>query len=240
MRKTARMLASTDMALAAFLGAVAKDGSDFGVDYSGFGRDFGFGADLGAALGLRPSTSLAALGRQNLSASLNPSAVAAVMSDPAIAAQQIVANAAQSQAITQERKSIMNPNAGSQVLIGGYTFGLSQSVTLSTPVALDMSDRPAVPIAIRNIRSNAPLPGFASISTMLIANVNTFSGAAQDAFAYNANGAGMPVSLPILYSQNEARVTGAYSGLLPDGGYVTATPFLFTLSFAGPSEMIAQ
>lgn len=236
--RNARMLARTDMALAAFLGAVGKEGSDFGVDYSGFGRDFGFGADLAS---LRPSLgggNLAALARTALSPSLSPSLVANV--SDAAAAQAIVANAAASQIATQERKSIMNPNAGSQVLIGGYTFGLSQSVTLSTPVALDMSDRPAVPIAIRNIRSNAPLPGFASISTMLIANVNTFSGAAQDAFMYNANGAGMPVSLPILYSQNEARVTGAYSGLLPDGGYVTATAFLFTLGFAGPSEMIAQ
>lgn len=138
---------------------------------------------------------------------------------------------------TKERERLLTPNAGSSAKIQRYCFGVSQTLTLETPVALSMSNNPQVYIRPQRVTSNAPLPGFARLATLQVGNVGVIVGGDIDAFDVAAVAQDAALDVPTLGPQNTVQVTGNYDGLLPDGGYVTATSFRFRLSLKGPASM---
>lgn len=140
---------------------------------------------------------------------------------------------------TQKREALLEPNKGSTAKIQRYAFGMSQEVTLSTAEALDMDGNPDTHIRPQRVTCNAPIPGFARLSSIKVANVGVIVGGEVDAFDFAANGQDQQLDVPTLSPANKVRVTGQYSGLLPSGGYVTATAFLFIVSFKGPAKMVA-
>ncbi len=138
---------------------------------------------------------------------------------------------------TKRREALLSPNAGSSAKIQRYAFGLSQSITLATASALSLSGQPETNIRPQRVTTNAPAPAFASITNIKVANVSVISGT-LDAYEFAANGEGQELDVPTLSPSNRVTVSGQYSGLLPTGGYVTATAFLFTTSFKGPADMV--
>ena len=140
---------------------------------------------------------------------------------------------------TQQREAILEPNARSSVKIQRYAFGMEQSVVLATAQPLDMNGNPDTHIRPQRVTTNAPVPGFARISAIKVANVGVIVGGRVDAFDFAANGHDQQLDVPTLSPSNKVRVTGDYSGLLPAGGYVTATTFVFIVSFKGPAKMVA-
>jgi len=140
---------------------------------------------------------------------------------------------------TNQRELILEPNRGSSAKVQRYAFGMQQEVTLSTAEALDMDGNPDTHIRPQRVTCNAPVPGFARLSAIKVANVGVIVGGEVDAFDFAANGQDQQLDVPTLSPANKVRVTGNYSGLLPSGGYVTATPFIFIVSFKGPAKMVA-
>lgn len=140
---------------------------------------------------------------------------------------------------TREREALLEPNKNSTAKIQRYAFGLSQTVTLSTAEALDLEGNPDTHIRPQRVTCNAPIPGFARLSAIKVANVGVIVGGEVDAFDFAANGQDQQLDVPTLSPANKVRVTGNYSGLLPSGGYVTATDYVFIVSFKGPAKMVA-
>lgn len=138
---------------------------------------------------------------------------------------------------TKQRERILSPNAGSSAKIQRYTFGLGQTVTLETPVVLGYQGNPQVYIRPQRVTSNAPLPAFARLSNMQVGNVGIIVGGPIDAFELAAVAQDAHLDVPTIGPQNAVQVNGNYDGLLPDGGYVTATAFRFITSFKGPASM---
>ena len=138
---------------------------------------------------------------------------------------------------TAGRRSLMQPNAGSDVNIERYAFGVSQILTLATAVAIDMTGPPDTNFRPQRVTCNAPVPGFASLTTIKVANISVIVGGTLDAYEFSAEGADQLMDVPTLSPANKVRVQGQYSGLLPSGGYITATPFLFITSFKGPASI---
>lgn len=138
---------------------------------------------------------------------------------------------------TRQRERLLEPNRGSDVKVQRYAFGVSQSLTLSTPIALNLSGQPETNFRPQRITCNAPLPAFCRIDSVKVANVGVIVGGAVDAFDFTADGSDQSLDVPTLSPANRVSVTGQYSGLLPSGGYLTATAFLFITSFKGPSTM---
>ena len=141
------------------------------------------------------------------------------------------------QSATRRRQALMSPNEGSAAKIQRYAFGVSQILTLSTAVAIDMTGQPDVNFRPQRVTCNAPLPGFASLTTIKVANVSVIVGGTLDCYEFTAEGTDQSLDVPTLSPANKVRVQGQYSGLLPTGGYVTATAYLFTTSFKGPADM---
>ena len=138
---------------------------------------------------------------------------------------------------TKSRQALMSPNAGSDAKIERYAFGVSQTLTLSTAAAISASGQPETNFRPQRITCNVPLPAFASIAAIKVANVGVIVGGVVDAFDFSADGNDQALDVPTLTPANRVSVTGAYSGLLPSGGYITATPYLFITSFKGPASM---
>lgn len=201
MRPNSKVLALRDPAAAILIGALAAPGSDFGVEFGGYGDDYGveFGDD--------PPT------------------------------PENMAKAWKEKQYTKQRERILSPNAGSSAKIQRYTFGLGQTLTLETAVALSMSGNPTVYIRPQRVTSNAPLPAFARIATMQVGNVGVIVGGEIDAFDLASQGQDSHLDVPTLGPQNAIQLTGNYDAMLPDGGYVTATSFRFKVSFKGPASM---
>lgn len=205
-------LAMRDQAAAALMGALPADfGGEFGGDDDGsWGWEDnvhgGFGADA-AMPGPTPQQAIAAW--------------------HSMKAQR---------AEGAQREKLLYPNRNSTVKIEGYQFGLSQDVTLGTTVALSMSDSPNVSIRPRRVTMNAPAPGFATFSQLLVANVNTCVGGTLDAFGFNANGTGQGVSYPTVEPQNKISFSGTYTGLVPPG-YANGATFKFVVDIKGPSSI---
>lgn len=244
MRPTSKDLSLRDPALAAIMGAVGQHGSDFGGEFGqddGYGSyGFEFGADLGAALGLGSAgTALANLARQNASMSMSPSAVAAVRaSAPPAQVQQIVAAAVESHQVTQGRKRMLEPNAGSQVKVERYAFAVNASLLLGTASAIDASGQPDTNIRPQRVSINAPGPGFIFVTEIKVANVSVSVGGTQDAWDYNANGVGQALDMPTLSPANRARILGNYSGFVPPG-YAAGSAYTMCASFKGPATIVA-
>jgi hypothetical protein len=138
---------------------------------------------------------------------------------------------------TNQRKRVLRPNMGSDVDVMRFTWGVEQTITLETVVALDMQGNPEVDFRPQRVTANAPLPGFCTIDSMKAANVDAIVGGRIDAFDFSAQAQGSEVDLPTLTPANTLKITGDYNDLLPDGGYVTATAFIFIVSFKGPAGL---
>lgn len=256
-KPNARQLASRDPALAALTGAIGQNGSHFGGDYdhSGFGNEFGYDPEFGIDLGGLTMTSqskspiAAALASSAVPAALSPSAqnalatlaqgsaMQAPVPPPAVAAQ-LWAKHVSDQERTQERLELLEPNKGSRVKVERYAFAVNATVTLGTASAIDAQGNPDVNIRPQRLSINAPVPGFATISEIKVANVSVTVGGTQDAFDYNANGVGQSLDMPTLSPANRARVLGNYTGLTPTG-YIAASSFTICFSFKGPASVTA-
>ncbi len=138
---------------------------------------------------------------------------------------------------TKQRERLLSPNAGSSAKIQRYTFGIGQTLTLETAVALAMTGNPQTYIRPQRVTTNAPLPGFARLSSMQVGNVGIIVGNPIDAFFLAAQAQDAHLDVPTIGPQNQVQVTGNYDALLPDGGYVTATSFRFVIGFTGPASM---
>lgn len=138
---------------------------------------------------------------------------------------------------TKERERLLSPNADSSVKIQRYAFGVSQTITLSTASALSLSGRPETNFRPQRVTVNAPVPGFARIESIKVANVGVIVGGECDAYVFGANGYDQELDVPTISPANTVTVTGNYDGLLPPGGYVTATAFIFNVGFTGPANM---
>lgn len=235
MRPTSKDLALRDPALAAVMGVVGQPGSDFGGEfgddnYGSYG--FEFGADLGAALGAANQAAFRSLARPTVGGmgSLSPAVQASV--------PQIVAAAAESQAVTQQRKRMIEPNAGSHVKIERYAFAVNATLTLGTASSLDASGQPDTNIRPQRVSINAPAPGFLLVTEIKVANVSVSVGGTQDAWDYNANGVGQALDMPTLSPANRARILGSYTGFVPPG-YAAAASFTMCASFKGPATIVA-
>lgn len=206
-------LIARDPALAALVGLGS---SDFGAD---FGDEFGYnGVD---AFGQDPGYAPAGIMQQPTQADL-------------LAAwkQQQMANES-----AYKRYRIMRPNEGSPIKVERYVFTMSQDITLQTAVALNITDQPDAEIRPQRVVMNAPMPWFAFIDEIKVANVSVSLGSGrEDAFNYNANGVGQALDMPTLTPANRATVLGDYTGLVPPG-MVGATAGVFSVSFRGPARL---
>ncbi len=138
---------------------------------------------------------------------------------------------------TKRREMLISPNSGSDVKIQRYAFGVTQTLTLETAVAIDQSGRPETNFRPQRVTCNAPCPAFARINSIKVANVGVIVGGEVDAFDFSAAGWDQSLDVPTLSPANTVTVKGNYDALLPDGGYVTATSFRFITSFKGPANM---
>jgi hypothetical protein len=224
-----------DPAAAALLGLVAIGGSNFGSEHSSFGADFGYGdfspmgsdgtdlmvgaefgggddwgVDFGAAAGAPSPQQLLALHKKNV---------------------------AKAQA-TNRRASLLEPNKFSDIKVERYSFGLSQAITIGTPVAIALSGNPSVDIRPQRICTNVPGPNFVFLNLIQVANVVTVGNGVEDANDYAANAVGTILDLPTLSTQTPARVTGNYLGFVPPA-YVSPSASFFTTSFKGWANIVA-
>lgn len=228
-KPNAKVLALRDPALALLVGAIGE--SDFGIeDESDFGADFEFGDDYGFEFG------------DDYGAEINQ-ALAAATPAPAIAPSKAAIMQAWSriQAEKQQttrRAMLLEPNKNSRIKVERYTFAVNQTLALGTPEALDMDNSPDVNIRPQRVTANAPVPGFATLSDIKVANVSVGVGGTLDAFQFNANGVGQTLDMPTLSPANKARVTGNYTGLTPTG-YTAAAAFEMVVSFTGPASVVA-
>ncbi len=223
-------LASRDYAQAALFGIVPSGdfGADFGNDWAGdddhglAGADYGFGDEYG--FGAPP-----------------PGAHPSRMRRPGPTPQAAMALWHKHQTMhahTQHRELILEPNKFSTVKIERYRFPLNQTIVLGTPVALNLSSQPDVKIRPQRLTSNAPVPMFATLSEIKVANVAVTVGGGNsiDAYELNANGQGQEMDLPTIEPSNKATVVGNYNGLVPPG-FLGGSSVIFVLSFTGPSTM---
>jgi len=140
---------------------------------------------------------------------------------------------------THQRTMLLDPNRNSTVKVERYSFsfGPSASLTLGTASAIPtFTQQPSTSIKGQRLVTNAPAPGFVTLSTLQIANVNVFVGGTEDAFTYSAQAMGVMLDLPRLDPQNRATAAGAYSGLVPTG-YTSETAFVFVITLQGPSTL---
>lgn len=139
---------------------------------------------------------------------------------------------------TQARRRILRPNTGSDLDVMRFSWGVQETVTLSTAnLALSLSGNPEVDFRPQRVTANVPGPAMCTIDSMKAANVDAIVGGEVDAFIYAATAQGAEVDFPTLTPANTMKVTGTYSGLLPSGGYVTSTAFKFIVAFTGPAGL---
>lgn len=237
MRPNSSQLALRDPAAAALLGLIGASGSNFGAD---FGADFGYGdfspmgsdgTDMmvGAEFGDDYSAWGAEFG-------------AAAARAPAPNPQQLLAlhnKQVAKAAATNRRASLLEPNKHSDVKVERYSFGLSQAITIGTPVAISLSGNPSVDIRPQRICTNVPGPNFVFLNLIQVANVVvTVGNGVEDANDYAANAVGTILDLPTLSTQTPARVTGNYLGFVPPA-YVAPSSSFFTTSFKGWANIVA-
>lgn len=107
----------------------------------------------------------------------------------------------------------LDPNSDQTLKLGKYSVGLSQRIMLGVPCALVMSDSPATTLRIKRVSINAPFVGFASVYTILMANVSVTVGGKEDAYTYNANSFAK-YDYPTIPPSQRITFTGAYHGLI--------------------------
>lgn len=225
-----RELALRDPASAALFGLIPGGSfggeSSFGNDWAGdvgfgFGDDYGFGAPAP-----HPHAHAA-----------HP-AHAAVHQPSQAQAMALWHKHQTMKAHTDHRELILEPNKFSTTKIERYRFPLNQTIVLGTAAAVNMSSQPDCKIRPQRLTSNAPVPMFATLSEIKVANVAVTIGGGNsvDAYEFNANGQGQEMDLPTIEPSNKATVVGAYNGLVPPG-FLGGSSVIFVLSFTGPSTM---
>lgn len=152
--------------------------------------------------------------------------------------QANMARAFRDRQATRDRENILEPNRDSSAKIQRYGFGTSQDLTLGTAVAISATQKPKTHIRPQRVTSNAPVPGFGTLSAISVANVGCIVGGVLDLFDFSSLGQGQQLDVPTLSPSNDVEVTGAYSGLLPPG-YVNGATFKATFTFKGPANMVA-
>jgi hypothetical protein len=225
MKHTSMSLARRDPALAAAMGII---GSDFGAE---FGDDYGaeFGDELGAEFGDDDMG-------DDWGAEFGGPAVARPTKTAALAAWK----ARRAQMVNQARRSrLLEPNKGSALKVERYAFSISQAITIGTPVALNVTGQPDTTIRPQQVTMNAPVPMFAFVAELKVANVSvTVGGGVEDAYNYSALSVGRTLDMPTLSPANRATMLGNYTGLVPPG-LVAAFATTFSVNFKGPASIVA-
>jgi hypothetical protein len=242
MKPSARQLAMRDPALAAMVGAFsgstfgaefadefgdedddygaefaaefAEDDDDFGDDDDyGYDDDFGAPPKLGRGRGRGPSR-------------------AAMM--------RAWKRKMSSRRRSQRRNRILEPNKGSSIKVEKYTFTISEAIELGTASTFtNLTGQPDTTIRPQRVTMNAPSPLYVFIQEIKVANVSVSVGSGvEDAFNYSAQGVGQSLDMPTLSPANRATVFGQYTGFVPPG-FVGGTDSFFTVSFKGPSSIVA-
>lgn len=130
----------------------------------------------------------------------------------------------------------LDPNHGQTLKLGHYSFGLSTPITIGLAATLFMSDSPSTTMRIKNVVMNAPQVGFATVNSLLIANVAVTVGGAEDAFAYSSQGFSNHVDYPTLPPSQKATFSGGYTGFSP-APFFAGQPFTFSCRFSGKSTI---
>lgn len=139
---------------------------------------------------------------------------------------------------TAARRRILRPNEHSELDVMRFSWGVTTDLLLETPDAnLQLSGNPEVDFRPQRVTANVPWPAMCTISSMKAANVDAIVGGEVDAYTYAAVAQGAEVDFPTLTPANTMKVFGTYSGLLPDGGYVTSTTFKLIIAFTGPAGL---
>ena len=136
-----------------------------------------------------------------------------------------------------DRASLLDPNADSVMKIERYTFTLNQELILGEPKEFEIPETsPDTTIRIQRRFSNAPCPGFVITKEMRLSNlyVNVNGPSEEDEYIY-AN-EGIQVDFPTMSPVNRFSVKGRYTGHIPRG-FVKGNPFLFCMTFVGPSTI---
>ena len=213
-RPNAHALAFRDPARAAMMGALPADfggerSSDFGVDFGDDAWGIDFGADAPAAMMPTKSEALQAWKAHTMQKSH-----------------------------TERRARMLEPNKGSALKVERYGFSVTAPLVLGTAGSFNVNNNPNTNIRPQRVTCNAPVPGFATLSNISVANVNVLVGGDFDAFDFSAQAVDSELDLPTLTPANRATVTGDYSGLVPPG-YLGGAAYKFITSFKGPASMVA-
>lgn len=142
-------------------------------------------------------------------------------------------------ASTASRTFLLDPNRDSKVKVERYSFSFSppEPLVLGVASAIDsFTQQPSTSIKGQRVIMNAPIPGFVTVDTLQVANVNVFVGTTEDAYTYNAGAMGVMLDLPRLDPQNRATANGNYTGALP-AGYTAGMQFTFVITLQGPSVL---
>ena len=257
MRPSVSSLVNRRPAIAALLGLDAVEGN-FGHETS-FGGEFGFGIDdeLEEHFGDDGQANAAAMGdsgfarqqiargqtRQidvNQAAFRNLVGQRNMLRGDLTADQRKLNHLSRLQEKREERAAAhqmrLDPNHGQSLKLGGYSFGLSQPLTIGLAVGLYMSDSPACTIRTKRVVMNAPQVGFATVSGLSIANVAATIGGSEDAFAYSAQSFSNEVDYPTLPPSQKATMQGTYTGFAP-APLFNGQSFLFSVRFSGCSTI---
>lgn len=220
-----------DPALAAMVGAFSGT-ADFGMDEDDFGDDdFGdedddYGAEFAAEFG------------DDDDFGAGPPRLRGRPSQAALIRAWKKKNAMRRR--TQRRNRVLEPNKGSSVKVEKYTFSIAEAITLGTASTFTtLTGQPDTTIRPQRVTMNAPSPLYAFIQEIKVANVSVSVGSGvEDAFNYSAQGVGQSLDMPTLSPANRATVFGTYTGFVPPG-FVGGTASFFTVSFKGPSSIVA-
>lgn len=253
MRPNANQLAMRDPALAAVMGALPS--ADFGrslpvqvrrpaprypnyapqsaafgdMGFGGgdYGFGFGFGQDPGAAAAAAPTPPPAPPGghgghahAQHGGHGMHPA----------------VAHAMKTASHSDARALALDPNKYSTVKVQGYSFSLSQALVLGTALAFNVTLQPNAKIHPKRMFANVANPGFVTLSSVLVANVNVLIGGTDDAYTYSPLSQGTVNEFPTLDTSTRATMIGNYTGFVPPG-YASAAAYMFVLTLQGPSTL---
>lgn len=108
---------------------------------------------------------------------------------------------------TAKRTLAINSNKNSGVKVGGYTYGLSKTVTLGVASTFSLSAQPDTIMRFQRVVSNAPCPGMFYITTLQ----GCHQGDKIDAF----NLKDLPIDYPTLSPANRIFVAVEYTGRVP-------------------------
>lgn len=218
-----KALIGRDPAMALLMGASA--GSDFGGD---FGDDMGFGDDdFGDD---EFGDDFAGFGHHGHRHHVpKPTAHQAMQAWHAHHARKHHNN---------KRIAKLDPNMHATTKVERYSFTLSQDVTLGTVTAFTsaaMSSAPDTTFRPQILTSNPPIPGFAYMTSLRMANVNVSVGSgSEDLFNYSAYATLRELDMPTLTPANKATVTGTTTAVVPPA-YLSAATYTLTVNFKGPS-----